>query len=270
MMLTFLFAVAVSAQYKSVDFSIYGTKDCTGDAQTHKAPIGDCHKGRGDDYMMLRCADDGSQVVIQLYSDAACKTQTTKHSMDCGKCITPPNATDHSIKVACDKDLGAAHAKIFNAWMKEHDKKYDSVAEKFYRLSVFIKNLAEIERLNEEQPEAEFGLGPFTDLTAAEFESSHTCGGEWTEAPLNVSTTITDVDWRAKGAVTSVKNQGSCGSCWAFSATAQIEGEAFLSGKYKLMDLAVQEIVSCDKKKQRLQWRRPEHRIRLCYQSRRN
>jgi len=56
---------------------------------------------------------------------------------------------------------------------------------------------------------------------------------------------FTSIDWREKGAVTPVKNQGQCGSCWAFSATEQIESDYFLTyGELKV--LAPQQIVSCD------------------------
>jgi len=54
------------------------------------------------------------------------------------------------------------------------------------------------------------------------------------------------IDWRDKGAVTAVKDQGQCGSCWAFSATEQIESADFMAGR-PLQVLSPQQIVSCDK-----------------------
>merc|ERR1719230_619446 len=54
------------------------------------------------------------------------------------------------------------------------------------------------------------------------------------------------VDWRAKGAVTPVKDQGSCGSCWSFSATEEIESAVFMATG-KLPTLSTQQIISCDK-----------------------
>merc|ERR1711971_249595 len=52
------------------------------------------------------------------------------------------------------------------------------------------------------------------------------------------------IDWRAKGAVTPVKNQGQCGSCWAFSATEQLESAYFLQYGV-LQELSPQQVTSC-------------------------
>jgi C1A family cysteine protease len=108
-----------------------------------------------------------------------------------------------------------------------------------------------ITKLNADNNGASYGVGPFADLTSEEFNAQYT---GWVPTSMKIEevtynvTLADDVDWRSKNAITPIKNQGSCGSCWAFSATESIESEAFLSGKYSLEVLAPQQIVSCDKK----------------------
>ena len=95
------------------------------------------------------------------------------------------------------------------------------------------------------------GINQFTDLTPEEFKEqyvgglkvqlgSYGCGSFSSSA----SDAPSSIDWRDKGAVTSVKDQGQCGSCWTFSATGAVEG-AWAISTGELVDLSEQELVDC-------------------------
>jgi len=109
-------------------------------------------------------------------------------------------------------------------------------------------------------PKATFTMAPneFTHLTAEEFKDFYHLGSlrppflrsvaESVHAePKDVSSLPASIDWSTKGAVTPVKNQGSCGSCWTFSTTGSLEGAYYL--KYgTLLSFSEQQLVSCDNK----------------------
>jgi len=108
--------------------------------------------------------------------------------------------------------------------------------------------------LAEEGRDTVYGINGFSDMSASEFRSQYTCRKEVSFSGANVGTPVdlpaaapTKYDWRNYGAVTAVKNQGQCGSCWAFSATEGVESANFMKGN-KLTALSPQQITSCDTK----------------------
>ncbi len=121
----------------------------------------------------------------------------------------------------------------FEGFKAEFGKTYTG-AEHDYRLTVFYDNLKFIEEFERSGPHSYWlGINEYTDMTHEEFVAEKVGGFiPRTDDQLNVveldeSNIAAGVDWRTKGAVTPVKNQEQCGSCWAFSAVAAMEGAYF-------------------------------------------
>uniref|UniRef100_A0A7E4UMZ7 Pept_C1 domain-containing protein n=1 Tax=Panagrellus redivivus TaxID=6233 RepID=A0A7E4UMZ7_PANRE len=136
----------------------------------------------------------------------------------------------------------------------QHKPTYKSESERAFRLQVFKDNLREIEALNLKYPETEYGVTKFATWTKEEFRSkmlqkkqfnSHSVKPAPELSPEKLAATPSDFDWRQKNVVTSIKDQGYCGACWAFAATASIES-AHAIKTTQLLDLSEQELVDCD------------------------
>jgi len=140
----------------------------------------------------------------------------------------------------------------FDQWMVQFEKtEYALDAERYaIRKKVYEANVEDIERINSQNLTWEAGVNAYTDLTWEEFkEYFHLNAPQDCSAtkgrPVERSAPLPDkVDWIAKGAVTKVKNQGSCGSCWAFSTTGAIESAWQIAGN-TLTELAEQQLVDC-------------------------
>ncbi|XP_034454967.1 cathepsin F [Hippoglossus hippoglossus] len=142
----------------------------------------------------------------------------------------------------------------FKEFMVKYNKVYSSQEDVDRRLSIFHENLKTAEKLQSlDQGSAEYGVTKFSDLTEEEFRSTHLNPllSQWNlHRPMKPASPAqgpapASWDWRDHGAVSPVKNQGMCGSCWAFSVTGNIEGQWFLKNG-TLMSLSEQELVDCD------------------------
>jgi len=95
-------------------------------------------------------------------------------------------------------------------------------------------------------------MNHFGDLSAEEFKAMYRNFNP-EQKPENPTLSLdsivaaTEIDWRTKGAVTPVKDQGQCGSCWAFSTVGALEGASFTQEKKTLENFAEQQLVDCSK-----------------------
>jgi C1A family cysteine protease len=141
---------------------------------------------------------------------------------------------------------------LWSSWKVYYGKSY-GVAEEGARFAIFVENYKKIVAFNAENDKVKQAINKFSDITAEEFSTLHAgCynnGGKNIVVPAENEYTVynnpTSVDWRTQGAVTPVKNQGQCGSCWSFSTTGSLEGLYFIN-KGKLLSFSEQQIVDCD------------------------
>jgi C1A family cysteine protease len=147
----------------------------------------------------------------------------------------------------------------FQEFLVQEDKKYSTMEEYLARFEIFRKNYERMEAFTlSEDKTYSVGINKFSDMTPQEFRRTY----------LNLNINILDTlkaqsglhtieeftapeahDWREHGAVSKVKDQGSCGSCWAFSTVGNLEGVHYL--KHKTLTLfSEQQLVDCDKRDQ--------------------
>jgi len=143
------------------------------------------------------------------------------------------------------------HQAMFAQFKKTHQKAYATPSEEAARKQVFKMNMLKAAALQAKAPSATFGMNKFADMTEEEFHPYahglvHMPREKSIPTLFDVPEKVKSVDWRSKGAVTAVKDQGQCGSCWTFSTTGVTESANFLSGDGKLTSLSEQVLVSCD------------------------
>nr|CAB3480571.1 unnamed protein product [Digitaria exilis] len=161
-----------------------------------------------------------------------------------------------AIVVARELTDDSAMAARHEQWMSQYGRVYKDADEKARRFEVFKANVRFIESFNAAgNRKFWLGVNQFADLTNNEFRATKTNKG-FKPSPMKASTGFryenvsmdalpATVDWRTKGAVTPIKNQGQCGCCWAFSAVAATEGIVKINTG-KLISLSEQELVDCD------------------------
>lgn len=141
----------------------------------------------------------------------------------------------------------------FQQFVKKFGRQYGSAAEEKMRFDIFRRNADFVETENAGNHTYTLEVNFLSDLTEEEkkfyrgYIARNTSKDPRQEAlELDTSKAADSVDWTTKGAVTPVKNQGQCGSCWAFSTTGSTEGR-YAIAKGKLTSLSEQELVDCSK-----------------------
>ncbi|XP_037694805.1 cathepsin F isoform X2 [Choloepus didactylus] len=144
-------------------------------------------------------------------------------------------------------------ASIFKNFMITYNRTYETKEETQWRMSIFANNLMRAQKIQAlDRGTAQYGVTKFSDLTEEEFRTIYLnpllkedSGKSMQQVKAPSEPAPPDWDWRNKGAVTRVKNQGMCGSCWAFSVTGNVEGQWFLN-RGALLSLSEQELLDCD------------------------
>lgn len=140
---------------------------------------------------------------------------------------------------------------LFDQWRLEYGRIYADEVEYQKRLRTFMDNVLYIDSFNREQHSYQLEANQFADQTFDEFKSAyliqdpqHCSATKISSHQMGNQPLPESVDWREKGVITPVKNQGECGSCWTFSTTGCLESHHAIKTQ-QLISLSEQQLVDC-------------------------
>jgi len=166
------------------------------------------------------------------------------------------------LSLVCTSLCAGDTKQLWAKFKLDYNKTYITLAEEEYRYAVFVSNYNIALQKDQEafikynatygDMRIRYGVNSLADMTPEEFRSTLLMSdmGPPPDAPfLPIPPTTSGIpttwDWRTHGVITGVYNQGTCGSCWAFSATECVESATALAG-HGLPNLSPQQIVDCD------------------------
>jgi C1A family cysteine protease len=139
----------------------------------------------------------------------------------------------------------------FAHFQNRFNKKYENMDELQTRFQIFRHNLRDIIIHNLDQTQNfTMGVNQFTDLTPDEFKNQWVGGYKQVQSfgcssfSSHGSNLPVSIDWTTKGVVNSIRDQGQCGSCWAFATTSNAESVWAISTG-NLLDLSEEYLVNC-------------------------